>query len=72
MKAILIRLDEPTLHPLNRVAPPGKRERSEFIRKAIRNAVRRAEYRAMREAYSKQPDSSLDADDWSPAAAYRP
>jgi metal-responsive CopG/Arc/MetJ family transcriptional regulator len=72
MKALLIQLDEPTLNALNRVAAPGKRERSEFIRQAIRKAVRQAEYCAMREAYSKQPDSSLDADDWSTAEAYKP
>jgi Arc/MetJ-type ribon-helix-helix transcriptional regulator len=44
---------------------PGKRQRSEFIRRAIRKAVRQAEYRAMRDAYRRQPDSALDADDWS-------
>jgi metal-responsive CopG/Arc/MetJ family transcriptional regulator len=72
MKALLIQLDEPTLDALNRIAAPGKRERSEFIRQAIRKAIRQAEYRAMREAYARQPDSSLDADDWSTAEAYQP
>lgn len=65
MKALLVQLDEPTLTALNRVAAPGKRQRSEFIRQAIRKAVRQAEFRAMREAYRKQPDSATDADDWS-------
>jgi metal-responsive CopG/Arc/MetJ family transcriptional regulator len=65
MKPLLIQLDEQTLNALNRVAVPGKRQRSEFIRRAIRKAVRQAEYRAMRDAYRKQPDSALDADDWS-------
>jgi metal-responsive CopG/Arc/MetJ family transcriptional regulator len=65
MKPLLIQLDEQTLHALNRVAVPGKRQRSEVIRRAIRKAVRQAEYRAMREAYRKQPDSALDGDDWS-------
>jgi metal-responsive CopG/Arc/MetJ family transcriptional regulator len=63
MKALLVQLDEQTLVALNRVAAP--RKRSEFVREAIRKAVRRAEYRAMRDAYSKQPDSATDADDWS-------
>ncbi len=72
MKALLIQLDEPTLTALNRVAAPGKRQRSEFIRQAIRKAVRQAEYQAMREAYRKQPDSSADADDWSIVDAYKP
>jgi metal-responsive CopG/Arc/MetJ family transcriptional regulator len=71
MKRLLIHLDEQTLAALNRVASPGKRQRSEFIRQAIRKAVREAEYRAMREAYRKNPDSALDADDWSAAEIYR-
>ena len=65
MKSLLIQLDEQTLLALNRVASPGNRKRSEFVRRAIRKAIRQAEYRAMREAYRKQPDSALDADDWS-------
>ncbi|MGO4880918.1 MAG: CopG family transcriptional regulator [Bryobacteraceae bacterium] len=72
MKALLIQLDEPTLKALNRIAAPGKRKRSEFVRQAIRRAVRQAEYRAMREAYRKQPDSVLEADDWSTAEDFKP
>ncbi len=64
MKRLLVHLDEQTLAALNRVASPGKRQRSEFVRQAIRKAVREAEYRAMREAYRKRPDSTLDAGDW--------
>jgi hypothetical protein len=67
MKPLLIQLDEPTLAALNRLAAPGKRQRSEFVRNAIRKAVRQAQYQEMREAYRKQPDSALDADDWSTA-----
>jgi metal-responsive CopG/Arc/MetJ family transcriptional regulator len=65
MKAFLVQLDEQTFVALNRVAAPRRRKRSEFVRQAIRKAVRQAEYRAMRDAYRKQPDSALDADDWS-------
>jgi metal-responsive CopG/Arc/MetJ family transcriptional regulator len=72
MKALLIQLDDQTLAALNRIAAPGKRQRSEFVRQAIRKAIRQAEFQAMREAYRKQPDSTLDADDWSTAEAYRP
>jgi hypothetical protein len=72
MKPLLIQLDEPTLAALNKLAAPGKRKRSEFIRNAIRSAVRQAENRAMREAYRQQPDSALDADDWSTAEEYQP
>ena len=70
MKALLIQLDEQTLNALDRVAEPGKRRRSEFIRQAIRRAVRQAEYRAMRAAYTKHPDSETVADDWSTAEEY--
>jgi metal-responsive CopG/Arc/MetJ family transcriptional regulator len=72
MKALLIRLDEHTLAALNRIAAPGKRMRSEFVRQAIRRAVRQAEYRAMREAYRKHPDSISNVDDWSMVERYEP
>jgi metal-responsive CopG/Arc/MetJ family transcriptional regulator len=72
MKSLLIQMDEQTLAALNRVAEPAKRKRSEFIRQAIRRAIRQAEYRSMREAYRRQPDSPLDADDWSTAEEYKP
>jgi hypothetical protein len=35
-------------------------------------AIRQAEFKAMREAYRKQPDSAAGADDWSIAEAYKP
>jgi len=72
MKPLLIQLDEPTLTALNRIAAPVKRQRSEFVRQAIRKAIRQAEYQAMREAYRKQPDSAVEADDWSMAEDYKP
>ena len=65
MKPLPIQLDERTPTALNRIAVPGGCKRSEFVRKAIRQATRQAEYRAMREAYRKQPDSILSADVWS-------
>ena len=71
MKSVLIQLDEQTLSALNRIAAPGKRKRSEFVRQAIRSAVRQAEFSAMREAYRKQPDSAQDVDDWSTAEEYK-
>ena len=72
MKPLLIQLDERTLVALNRVAAPEKRKRSEFVRQAIRRAIRQAEYRAMRDAYRKRPDSAQNADDWSTPEEYRP
>ncbi len=72
MKPLLIQLDDPTFRALNRIAPAAKRRRSEFVREAIRRAVREAEYARMRAAYERQPDSELEADDWSAAEEYRP
>ena len=72
MKPLLIQLDQQTLADLNRVASPEKRKRSEFIRQAIRKAIRQAEFREMREAYRRQPDAATDADDWSTSEDYKP
>jgi metal-responsive CopG/Arc/MetJ family transcriptional regulator len=72
MKSFLVQLDEQTLDALNRIAAPDKRQRSEFVRQAIRRAVRRAEFAAMRDAYLKRPDSADDVDDWSMAEEYKP
>jgi len=72
MKQFLIQLDERTLVALNRIAAPEKRKRSEFVRQAIRRAVRQAEYRAMRDAYRKRPDTAQNADDWSTPEEFRP
>jgi metal-responsive CopG/Arc/MetJ family transcriptional regulator len=71
MKSFLIQLDERTLVALNRVAAPERRKRSEFVRQAIRRAVRQAEYRAMRAAYRKLPDSAQSVDDWSTPEEFR-
>jgi predicted transcriptional regulator len=72
MPSILIQLDETLLRSLNKVAPAAKRQRAEFIRQAVRDAIRKREYDAIREAYSRQPDSAGDADDWSNADAWKP
>ncbi len=70
MKSILIQLDEPLLKSLNKVAPAAKRQRAEFIRQAVKEAIRKREFEAIREAYQRQPDSPGDADDWSNAEAW--
>jgi metal-responsive CopG/Arc/MetJ family transcriptional regulator len=67
MPSILIQLDESLLRSLDKVAPAAKRQRAEFIRQAVRDAVRKLEYEAIREAYRIRPDSAEDADDWSNA-----
>lgn len=71
MPAILLQLDEPLLHALNKVAPAASRQRAEFIRQAVRDAIRKREYQAMREAYLSQPDSQRDADDWHNAEEWK-
>jgi metal-responsive CopG/Arc/MetJ family transcriptional regulator len=72
MPSILIHLDEPLLQALNKVAPAATRKRADFIRGAVREAIRRREYEQMREAYLKQPDAAADADDWSNAEEWKP
>jgi hypothetical protein len=71
MPSILIQLDEPTLQSLNKIAPVAKRQRAEFIRQAVKDAIRRREYEQIREAYIRQPDSAADADDWSSAGEWK-
>jgi hypothetical protein len=71
MRSVLIDLDEPTYAALNHIAP-AKRLRAQFIRDAIRKAVREVEYERIRQAYLAQPDSKAEADDWSTAEEYKP
>ncbi len=68
MPAIWIRLDEATFKRLKRVLPAANR--TEFVTRAIREAVCRAEFAYIRTAYLKQPDSAADADDWSTAERF--
>ena len=72
MKSVLIELDDSTYVALNHIAPTAKRLRAQFIREAIRKAIREAEYERMRQAYLAQPDSEAEADDWSTAEEYKP
>ena len=71
MPSILIQLDEPTLEALERVAPVARRQRAEFIRQAVKDAIRRSEYAKIREGYLRQPDSLAEADDWSNAEEFK-
>jgi hypothetical protein len=72
MKSVLIHLDEATYRALNRVAPAAQRQRAEFVRKALRNAIREFEEDRTRLAYLRQPDSEAEADDWSTAEEWKP
>ena len=69
MQSLLVQLDEPTYRALNRVA--AKRKRAEFVRAAIRKAIRESEEARTRLAYLQQPDSEMDADHWSNAEDWK-
>jgi metal-responsive CopG/Arc/MetJ family transcriptional regulator len=71
MKSLLVKLDEPTCRALNRIVPAGVRKRAEFIRVAIRDAIRRAEEVRTRRTYLAHPDSAAEADDWASASEWR-
>lgn len=64
--------DELTLKSLNKIAPAAKRQRAEFIRQAVKEAIRKREYEQIREAYLKQPDSAADAGDWASVEEWKP
>jgi metal-responsive CopG/Arc/MetJ family transcriptional regulator len=72
MKFLLIQLDEATYRALNRVAPPAQRQRAEFVRRALRNAIREAEEERTRLGYLRQPDSETEAEDWCTAEQWKP
>jgi len=72
MPSVLVQLDEETYRSLNKVAPPNKRKRTEFIRRAIQEAIHAREFARMREAYRRQPDSATDIDDWSNCEEFNP
>ncbi|MGD0497671.1 MAG: ribbon-helix-helix protein, CopG family [Bryobacteraceae bacterium] len=65
MPSVLIHLDEATSKALEKIAPARKRQRAEFIRKAVKEAIRESQYAQIREAYRRQPDSAAEASDWS-------
>ena len=61
MKQLLIEIDNELAAELEKVAPGRKRQRSEFVRRAIRRAIWELEENATAEAYRKQPDSGAEA-----------
>jgi predicted transcriptional regulator len=71
MRSLLIQLDDSTAKRLERIAPARQRKRADFIREAVKEAIRRHEYARMREAYRLQPDSAEEADDWSSAEEFQ-
>ena len=72
MPSILVQLDDATYKALNQMAPAAKRKRTEFIRAALKEAIRKREYAGMREAYRQQPDSGSESDSWSNCEKFEP
>jgi predicted transcriptional regulator len=56
MKQLLIEIDDDVAARLEAVAPSRSRQRSEFIRAAIRRALWEREEQAIAAAYRQQPD----------------
>ena len=61
MKTLIVELDDEVAAKIERVAPGRARQRSEFIRNAVRKALWEIEEQATAEAYRRQPDSAESA-----------
>ena len=61
MVKVLIELDDEMAARLERVAPSRMRQRSEFIRAALRRALWEIEEQATATAYRRRPDAEADA-----------
>ena len=75
MKTLIVELDDEVAAKLERVAPGRSRQRSDFIRNAVRKALWEIEEQATAEAYRQQPDCGgdayVDATVWEPRAKAR-
>ena len=75
MKTLIVELDDEVAAKLERVAPGRARQRSEFVRNAVRKALWEIEEQATAEAYRRQPDSAEDyymnPDVWEPGPKSR-
>lgn len=76
MVKVLVELDDDIAARLERVAPSRARQRSDFIRAALRRALWDLEEHATAEAYRRRPDSGQDAHVdpavWEPTPKSRP
>lgn len=72
MPQVLVQFDEATLKAIDRVAPAAKRQRADFIRKAVKDALYRMECDRMREAYRLQPDDAGAAGVWDLPEEWKP
>jgi Arc/MetJ-type ribon-helix-helix transcriptional regulator len=74
MKQLIVELDEPLARQLERVAPARSRQRSSFVRAALRRALDELVEARMAKAYNAKPDvepAHFDPRLWEPKAAPR-
>jgi hypothetical protein len=57
-RQIIVEVDEGTAQALERIAPSRARKRSEFVRRALRQALDAEAERRMADAYRRQSPSS--------------
>ncbi len=62
MPQVLVQFDQSTLDAIDRIAPAAKRQRADFIRQAVKDAIFRREKARMRLAYHAQPDTVDEGD----------
>jgi len=69
-RQIIVEIDEGTAEELERIAPSRARKRSEFVRRALRQALDAEVERRMADAYRRQPDDAepemVDPEAWEP------
>ncbi len=74
-RQIIVELDEGTAQELERIAPSRARKRSEFVRRALRQALDAEVERRMADAYRRQPDVEpelIDPEAWEAKRAASP
>ncbi len=64
MPQVLVHFDEATLQAIDRIAPAAKRQRADFIRRAVKDALFLRETERMREAYRLKPDAAEPEGVW--------
>ena len=57
-RQIIVEVDEATAQELERIAPSRARKRSEFVRRALRQALDAEVERRMADAHRRQPDNA--------------
>jgi Arc/MetJ-type ribon-helix-helix transcriptional regulator len=75
VRQLIVELDEPLAQELERAAPARSRQRSSFVRAALRRALDELAERRMLEAYKAQPDvepAHFDPRTWEKRAAAKP